>query len=275
MPNRHESWKTFQKWLSEPLGQALLDLESKRLEKRIENLFGYHFLLLGEPQFLKTIKSTPIQHRVWVHPYALNIVNDTVNEANEHKNVSEHKKENEDKVVPEFNGSPLACRQDKLALLTDEIDLVLLAHCLENIQNPHEVLREAHRVLKPEGYIFLLGFNPWSIWGLWRRVVRYIKRVPWDGQFISISRLKDWLALLGFDIIHTEKYFFRFPFSNANFIRKTRWIEWLGRFIFSPFGACYLIQAKKRVITLTPIRPAWQKKKRFISSGVVEPAIRG
>ena len=49
------------------------------------------------------------------------------------------------------------------------IDLILLPHALEFIDNPHEVLREVDRVLRPEGRVLILGFNPWSLFGL-RRV---------------------------------------------------------------------------------------------------------
>jgi SAM-dependent methyltransferase len=216
MSNRNDTWKNFQSWLSSPLGEMLLEVESLRLEKRLENVFGYHFLLLGEPQFLKTISSTSIQHRVWVHPHALSIVEE---------------KNRETKDKPTFKitsqeiqqmGSPLACRQDKLAILSDEVDVVMLAHCLENIQNPHEVVREAYRILKSEGNILISGFNPWSLWGFWRGLMHYIKPVPWGRKFISVSRLKDWLALLGFDVVHVEKYFFRFPFSNPVILFKLK-----------------------------------------------------
>ena len=43
------------------------------------------------------------------------------------------------------------------------------------------------------------GFNPFSLFG----AKRYFGRgqaAPWNGSFIALYRLKDWLALLGFEV---------------------------------------------------------------------------
>ena len=46
------------------------------------------------------------------------------------------------------------------------IDLVILPHILECIDNPRQLLAEACRIIKPEGHIIICGFNPHSLWGL-------------------------------------------------------------------------------------------------------------
>src|SRR3954451_11228672 len=46
------------------------------------------------------------------------------------------------------------------------IDAVLLPHSLEIEPDPRAVLREAERVLCGEGQLVVLGFRPWSLWGL-------------------------------------------------------------------------------------------------------------
>lgn len=244
--NPVERWIALRSWLKEPLGQTLLAIEGQKINKLIDRLFGYHLLLLGEPQFLEVFSESPILHRVWVHLL----------------------------VTDAFAGSAVQSRPDKLPIIEDEVDLVCLAHCLESIQNPHEVLRETYRVLKPEGHVVILGFNPWSLWGIWRLLVRYIKRVPWDGQFISRSRMKDWLALLGFDLLNVQMCFFRPPVANPSFLRATKWLEWIGRWCWPFWGGCYVMLAQKRVLTLTPIKPAWAMKRKLVPAGFVEPATR-
>jgi SAM-dependent methyltransferase len=238
--------KALRTWLSEPLGQSLLEEETQQLAPRIEKLFGYHLLVLGEPQFLSCMTSSPILHRVWVHP----------------------------EIAASTEGNPLNARQDKLPIISDEIDVVFLAHCLEAIHNPHEVVREAYRVLKPEGHIIITGFNPWSSWGIWRGLVRYIKKAPWDGRFISLSRVKDWLALLGFDITHVQTCYFRPPVTNAATLRRLKWLEWLGRWVWPFWGGTYIVFAQKRVMTLTPIRPTWEKPNQLLPVGLGEPVSR-
>jgi SAM-dependent methyltransferase len=247
MPNKKlASWKALQIWLSEPLGQTLLDIESQKVQPLINRLFGYHLLLLGDPQFLKVINQSPILHRVWIHP----------------------------EMISQFEGSPVQGRQDKLPIISDEVDLLCLAHCLEHIKNPHEVLRESYRVLTAEGHLLILGFNPWSLWGIWRLVLRYIKPVPWDGHFISSSRLKDWLALLGFDLLKVEMCFFRPPIRGESLLKRTRWLEWLGKYLWPFFGGSYIILAQKRVMTLTALKPAWAERRRLAPGRLVEPATR-
>lgn len=243
-------WTKLRAWWSSPLGQAFLMEEQKEIQKVASKLFGYHLLLLGEPQLMSCMKDSPITHRIWLHPNANNLdkQNDT---------------------------SPLSARFDKLPVLSDSVDIVYLAHCLEFINNPHEVLRETYRILIPEGYVFISSFNPWSIWGLTRWVLRFIRQPEWDGRFISATKLKDWLALLGFDVIRVRKYFFRPPISTVNTLQRLNWLERVGQVLWPFLGGGYVVVAKKRIIALTPIKPAWQKERDMIpAAGMVEPTAR-
>ena len=42
------------------------------------------------------------------------------------------------------------------------MDACLLANTLNFAQDPHQILREAHRVLKDDGWIYITLFNPMS-----------------------------------------------------------------------------------------------------------------
>ncbi len=234
-------WEELRKWWVTPVGQALLETESKEVERVITTLFGYHLLLLGEGVFMELLVKSPIMHRVWMHP----------------------------KVNVLEGGGALGSRHDKLPIAGDSVDVVYLAHCLEFINNPHEVLRETFRVLIPEGYVIISGFNPWSLWGAWRCVMRFIRHVPWDSRFVSVGRLKDWLALLGFDVVQISPYFFRPPFSHARFLQYLKWLEKVGSYCWPFLGGAYLVLARKRIITLTPIKPSFQTKSKLAVQGVV------
>lgn len=236
--------KSLRAWWESPLGQAFLSSEKTQVKKMLPQLFGYHLLVLGEPVFIQCVQDSPMTHRVWIHPYT---------------SVSE-------------GGSALISRHDKLSIISDGVDLVYLAHSLESIKNPHEVLREVFRVLIAEGHVIISNFNPWSLWGLWRWCVRFIKRAPWDNHFISVARLKDWLALLGFDVLQVNTYFFRPPVSHPGVLHHLDWLETLGRWFWPIFGGGYVLLAQKRVTILTPIRPSFETRRKLLVPSGVEPA---
>jgi hypothetical protein len=91
---------------------------------------------------------------------------------------------------------------------------------------------------------------------------------PWCGRFLPLLRLKDWLALLGFDIKEQHTFFYALPFPNDRLGRYSRLLEKMGERWLGNFGAVYLIVAKKRVATLTPIKPKWLSKKAVVTSVV-------
>ncbi len=233
-------------WFLGPLGQRFLEIEKKEIGDLSNSLYGNYLLCLGEASFVQAISQSSILHKVWVHP----------------------------KAKAKEDCSSLSARQDKLPIINDEIHLVYLAHCLEFVKNPHEVLRESFRVLLPEGHVMISGFNPWSMWGVRRLFSHYKKKWPWTGKFISITRLKDWLALLGFDIVSVRFYFFRPPLGFSSFMDHLKWLEPVGRFLWPIFGGNYVVLAKKRVVTLTPIKPDWLKKEKLVVEELVEPTAR-
>jgi SAM-dependent methyltransferase len=136
-------------------------------------------------------------------------------------------------------------RCGSLPLQSHSVDAVLLPHTLEFAADPHTVLREAHRVLTGEGQLLILGFRPWSLWGL---------RAPVH-QLLPERRVRDWLAVLGYEIVGAHHYLRRGPLDPR------------------PAGG-YLIRARKRLFTLTPLRPRLLRGRRQAVGGLVEPTTR-
>jgi len=126
-------------WCANRPGQWLLETERQELEEILPNLFGYHLLQVGCLSGEDILGCSRVLHRVVVDIDA-------------------------DEVTDVFG---LYGRPDALPIDTDSVDVVLLPHTLEFENDPHQVLREVERVLVPEGHVVILGFNPWSIWGLW------------------------------------------------------------------------------------------------------------
>jgi hypothetical protein len=121
-------------------------------------------------------------------------------------------------------------------------------------------LREAERVLMPEGHVVIVGFNPWSLWGLWR-VLRHTEReAPWCGGFISLGRLKDWLALLGFEVAGGRLCCYVPPVNGKTWLQRFQFMEHAGDRWWAMAGGVYVVQAKKRVSGMRLLTPNWHEK---------------
>jgi len=132
---------------------------------------------------------------------------------------------------------------------------------LEFAGEPHEILREVDRVMMPEGRLVIIGFNPWSLWGLRSSVGPSRDSFPWKGRFVSLLRVKDWLALLGFDVSAGRLVAYAPPFDNARVLRRFAFMEPAGDRWWAVGGAVYMLQAIKRVRGMRLITPAWQAQK--------------
>lgn len=153
------------------------------------------------------------------------------------------------------------------------VDLMLLPHTLEFSEDPHQVLREVSRVLTPEGHAVILGFNPFSLWGLWRLAARRQRAMPWSGHFLQLNRLKDWFKLLGFELVQGSMLYYRPPLHSETSMDRLRFLEKAGDRWWPMAGAVYLLVAKKRVLGMTPLRPEWRTTRAF-GRAVARPALR-
>ena len=148
---------------------------------------------------------------------------------------------------------------------------MVLPHTLEFEENPHQILREVERTLIPEGHVVIMGFNPYSLWGMTRMFIGWRNRTPWCGHFYSTLRIKDWLALLGFDTVLQKSYFFRPPLQHEGSLERLSFMERYGSRWWPFPGGGYILVAKKRLTTLTPIKPRWRSSRRFLGNGLTEP----
>lgn len=230
------------RWFEGATGQALLAEEKDHLDEILPNLFGYHIAQIGDLAGESLIINSRISHQM-----QFNIIPSE-------KNKSEG----------------LVCRSSQLPIEANSIDVVLLPHVLEFEDDPHEVLREIERILIGEGHIVLLGFNPLSIWGLWHLLLAWRQEPPWSGHFYSPTRIRDWLGLLGFDIVKMQSIYFRPPTRSKTLIKRLAFLEKLGNYAFPWFGATYLIVGKKRLLPLTPTKTLWRTRRNLISASVTE-----
>lgn len=150
---------------------------------------------------------------------------------------------------------------DQLPFAENQFDLVVLPHTLEFQALPHEVLREVFRVLRPEGRLLLTGFNPYSPWGIKRYLGRE-RSGAWAGEFMSLSRVKDWLSLLGFDFVAGQFDVFNLPLATGRGLQRLAWLEGAGERWWPFAGGVYFLHAVKRVAGVRLIRPDWARNPR-------------
>lgn len=174
-------------------------------------------------------------------------------------------------MEPVAAGGDLQCIPEQLPFEAKSVGLVVLPHVLEFSDYPHHILREAQRVLMPDGYLVLLGFNPFSLWGL----VGLVRRgsMPWNGHFSSLTRVKDWLQLLNFELAAGKMIYHMPPVQSQRVRRRLGFLEHAGDRWWPLGAAVYAVVARKREIGVTPLHPKWKRRSR-LAPGLAEPLAR-
>lgn len=240
-------------WFSSELGQYLQTQELALYDQAVVDLFGFNALQMGGLH-MDLLRNSRVTHRF------------------------------KSADCFDTNQQPsLLCDDDFLPIADASLDLLLLPHRLEFSERPHQTLREAERVMMPEGHLLLSGFNPFSWWGLCHLFkTRFCRRkksadltenYPWSGRFISLNRLKDWLALLGFEIVTIQMCCHVPPFESQRWQHRFHFMQRLGARWLPLLGGVYFIVAKKRVACMTPLKPNW-KKSALTAGLVVRPTQR-
>ena len=212
-------------WFETPLGGYLVEREQRYFDNAVADIFGYNALQVGLPE-IDLLRASRIPLRLRVGP-----------------------------------DGPVDMRADfrDLPIASNSADLVLLPHVLEFAEHPHQILREAARVLMPEAHVVISGFNPFSLWG-WRRAVHRGAHFPWRGRFITLMRVKDWLALLGFEVIGGQMACYAPPSRQQKWLERFTFMEAAGERWWPIAGGVYFLQAVKRVRGVRLIMPKWSDR---------------
>ena len=236
--------QSLSEWLVTAHGAAIATIEITQVRELLANLFGYHIVQIGDPSLPNLIDHSRIAHQVRIG------------------------------CTAELGHVDLCAVPGALPLAPNSVDVVVLPHALEFAANPHDVLREAERVLIGEGHLLIVGFNPWSSFGVWRRAIGWRGAAPWSGRFLSLTRLHDWLGLLGFEVERVVRASFRPPLAHAQWHQRMEFLERMGGHFWPLLGNVYVVLARKRVALFTPVRERWRKRRRLATGSVVEPTAR-
>jgi len=207
-------------WLASPRGKRLLALEERELSRVLPSLFGRHCLQIGHWGNGELLSSVDMLHRAVLGT-----------------------------LLDGFGDAQAVTCLDHLPIKERSVDAVLLPHTLEFAPSPHNLLREVDRVLSDRGRLMILGFNPWSLWGLRRVLGLGARTFPPGARFHSTGRLGDWLELLDFEVAEVRRFGVGFPWTEA----RTAGEPFTLASVATPMAEAYLIVAKKRVIPMSLI----------------------
>ena len=222
---------TLADWFATPLGRYLLAREQAWFDRTVADIFGFQAIQIGLPMYSFLAQSRIAAH--WT-------------------------------VDPEPPAQILA-DPHWLPFPENAIDLIVLPHALEFTSDPHQLLREAYRAMRAEGQIVISGFNPFSLFGAQRYFGRG-QTAPWNGSFIALYRLKDWLALLGFEVTGGGLDCYVPPFASEKWRARFGFFEAAGDRWWPIAGGVYYLRATKKVLGMRIITPAWERRKNGLAT---------
>ncbi len=235
----HSVWKqqasleqltpNIEQWYQSAPGQSLLGYEQQFIDRAVSACFGYNLLQLSPVRGLDLATSCRVQKKIHCHPLVAD------------------------------SGVELQCHGDQLPIAADTVDVVILHHAHEFAANPHQVLREIHRVLVPRGQLIICGFNPLSLLGAYSLIARFKGDSIWNYHRLSHLRLMDWLNLLDFHVSESKHAFHRLPLTRLQSLnnlaaQRSAWLRHV------PFGGAYMIAAQKQLLTMTPTKLKWSRR---------------
>ena len=228
-------------WYLSETGQYLLEELEARLTPILATTFGYYSLQVGCAGLAGRLQQGCRVKRQF-----------TLGEADQ---------------VTDIEASP-----SMLPIASDSVDLVILMHHLSNTSEPHAILREALRVLIPEGKLVIIDFNPKSLWGLRHFFQSWLEHVPFKGHFYTAKRIDDWMRLLGFDQSRLYRVGYLPPIQKPAIVRHLSWLEKGMRNWLPLFGALNLMVYSKNISPLTPVRHRWVTRK-LLPAKVARPSV--
>jgi SAM-dependent methyltransferase len=251
-------------WTTSPAGKYVLDWEQEQLDRVVSNIFGYHALQLGMPQ-LDALRENRMSCRGLVldaasaasAPYTAPVA---------HGDAAGSFAATRGQPLPPRHApegrSTVWCDLLDLPFEAQSVDLIVMPHTLEFTSDPHRLLREAERVLMPEGQLLIVGFNSLSLWGARQSAGKLTGQpfLPARQDLIAFTRLKDWIKLLGFELERGRFGCYRPPLATEKWLTRYAFMEAAGDRWWPIFGAVYMVTAIKRVRGMRLVGPLKVKK---------------
>ena len=222
-------------WQELPLGDCIRRETEQVLQQQCRQFFGYHMVMLGDLSCQLDLSQCSIKHKV-----------------------------TQTNKLADYGG--LLSLSESLPYQKNSIDAFVLTHELAFARDPHQILREVNRAIIPNGHVIISGFNPFSLAGISRFLPLQRNQMLRQARFFSAGRIKDWLQLLGFEIVNDKRTVYDALLFEGDTDSDSKLQRFKRQYLeFS--GSVYVITAKKRESTLTMIKPKWRRSPKFSTVG--------
>jgi SAM-dependent methyltransferase len=240
-----QAWR---QWLNSPAGTYLRDWEQAQVDDLVVDIFGYHAVQLGMPE-LDGLRTNRMPHQ-W-------LASSDPDSASAHTSLD------------------FAAHSEALPFQADSLDLLVMPHSLELSLDAHASLREAHRVLVPEGHLIITGLNPTSLWGWRHKRSKWYQKWGYAGlsappceEMIAYWRLRDWLRLLGFEVKVSRFGCWRPAMDKAKWLQRWSWMDRLGAQWWPILGGAYVVVAVKKVHGARILGARWKSRRPATKTAV-------
>ena len=155
-----------------------------------------------------------------------------------------------------------------LPFANDSFQLLVAQHSLELVDDVETCVGELSRVLAPEGVALVFGFNPLGTWRPWL-ALQAARGAP-----LNLRSSNEWRQLFARNQIDTLQV--RHPgvlLPNDPAQPRSRYDQWLTN-AFARFGSSWLLLARKRRSTLTPLRLRTPSRERALNPRLAPGAHR-
>ncbi len=218
-------YRKLQNWYDSYEGNLVYQSQYIELKDILPNCFGYHLFQLEGPKNLDWLQNSPIGHKVlgrFEYPELT------------------------------FEDSQIVIPYDQIPIQENSLDVIILPHSLDFYPDPSYLLKALVAPLMPEGSIIIFGFNPYSLLMIerWFQCQSLFEKC----NFLSSSNICKMLQENQCEIEQVKTFAFRPLLKNKSAMKKLRFLETLGSTCCPSLGCIYMIVARKRVETLTPLR---------------------
>lgn len=242
MNSRNHSQDSLIRWYAEYPGRLVLQTENQMLNESLPTLFGTYLLQLGQLKTHCLLTSSLIHHTI----YYSQQIQSNIDSCGLYRQ------------MPFANSS---------------FDAIFLPHILEYEPSTSATLAEAVRMLVPEGYLIITGFNPWSLAGIGYFITRAFSKGSL-GKPIPLMKLSNQLYQHNIEQVLVKTSFYR-PFLTSNrWMNRLKFLEVLGKIFCPRMGSIYLLVGRKKVLPLSPIKPTWKVQLTSIGKEIASPSTR-